>query len=38
MYIAIICFPVYDVIDFEINFSLLIKPFSYMTKKVGPKI
>ena len=30
---VIICFPVYDVINFEINFVFLIKPFCYMTKK-----
>ena len=30
--IAIICFPSYDVINFEINFIFLIKPFFYMTK------
>ena len=36
--IVIICFPVYDAIDFEINLSFLIKPFSYFTKKVRTKI
>ena len=38
MCIAIICFLVCDVIKFEINLSLLIKPFSYMTKKSGEKL
>ena len=32
MCIIITCFPVCDVIKFEITFSFLIKPFSYMTK------
>ena len=36
--IVIICFPVCEVMNFEINLSILIKPFSYMTKKSGPKI
>ena len=35
--IAIIWFPVYDAIHFEINLSFLIKLFSYMTKKVRTK-
>ena len=35
--IVIICFPVCDVINFEINFGFLIKPFSYMTKNVETK-
>ena len=30
--IVIICFRVDDVIHFEINFSLLIKPFPYIKK------
>ena len=30
--IVIICYPVCDVINFEIYLSFLIKPFSYMTK------
>ena len=38
MYIVIICFPVRDVINFEINLGFLNKPFFYMTKKVGTKI
>ena len=33
MHIVIICYPVCDVMNFEINLSFLIKPFSYMTKK-----
>ena len=32
MCIIITCFPVCDVIKFEITFSFLIKPFSYMIK------
>ena len=35
--IAIISFQVCYIINFEINFSFLIKPFSYMTKKVRTK-
>ena len=31
--IAIICRPVYDVINIEINLSFLIKPFFWLTKK-----
>ena len=38
MGIAIIYLPVCDVINFEINLSLRMKPFSYMNKKVGTKI
>ena len=34
---AVISFPVCTVINFEINLSFLIKPFSYMTKKVKTK-
>ena len=37
MCIIIICFPVYDVINFEINFNFLIKLFYYMAKKSGQK-
>ena len=37
MYIVIICFPVYDVINFEIDFCFLINPLFYMTKKSGQK-
>ena len=36
MYILIICFPIYDVINFRINISFLIKIF--LTKKVRRKI
>ena len=32
MCIVTVCCPVCDVINFEISLSLLIKPFSYMTK------
>ena len=32
--IVIICFACDDIINFEINLKFLIKPFSYMTKKV----
>ena len=38
MYIIIISFLVDDVINFEVNLSFLIKPFSYMTEKVTTKI
>ena len=38
MYIVIICLLVCDIINFEIKLSFLIKPFSYMTKKVRTKI
>ena len=34
MYIVIVCFPVWDVINFEINLAFPVKPFSCMTKKV----
>ena len=37
MDIAIICFPVHEIINFEINFSFLIKPFFCFTKKKGLK-
>ena len=37
MCIAIICFPVCDVINFEISFEIPIKLFSYVTKKSGQK-
>ena len=37
MRIVINCCPVFDVINFEINQSFLIKPFFYMTKKSGQK-
>ena len=37
MCIAILSFPIYDVIKFEINLIFLIKPFLYMTKKSRQK-
>ena len=37
MCIAIVCFPGCDVITFEINLIVLIKPFYYMTKKSRQK-
>ena len=37
MCIIITCFPVCEVIKFEITFSFLIKPFSYMTKTSGQR-
>ena len=33
VYIAIVCFPGCDVINFEIDLVFLIKPFFFMTKK-----
>ena len=33
MCIVIIYFPLYDVINFEVNLSFFIKPFFYMAKK-----
>ena len=36
--VVIICFPVYDLINFEINLTFLIKSFSCMTKEVKTKI
>ena len=38
MCIVIICFPVYDAINFKINLSFLSKPFFYITKTVRTKI
>ena len=38
MQIDIVCFPVEHVKNFEINCDFLIKPFSFMTKKVRTKI
>ena len=38
MCILIIAFPVCEVINFETDFSFLIKPLSYMTKKGETKI
>ena len=35
--IVIICYPVCDVINFEIKVSFAIKPFSYVTKKSRQK-
>ena len=37
MCITIVCFPVCDVINFEINLIFLIKLFFYMTKKLRQK-
>ena len=37
MSIVIICFPVDEIIDFEINFIFLIKPVSYMSRQVRAK-
>ena len=34
---AIVCFPICDVINFEINLSFLIKSFFYMNKRVRSK-
>ena len=36
--IAIVCFPDYGVINFEINLIFLIKQFLYMTKKSRQKV
>ena len=36
--IAIIFFPICNVINFEINLNFNMKPSSYMTKNVGTKI
>ena len=36
--IVIICFPVFDIINCDINLSFLINSFSYMTKKVRTKL
>ena len=33
-----ICYPIYDVIKFEIKFSFLVNPVSYTIKKVGRKL
>ena len=38
MYIVIIIHPVYDVKNFVIKHSFLIKPFSYITKKSGQNV
>ena len=37
VFIVIICFLGFDVINFEINLSFLNKWFSYITKKIGTK-
>ena len=37
MCIVMICSSVFDLINFEINLSFPIKPFYYMTKKIGKK-
>ena len=37
MFIAIACFPGYNVINFETNLIFLIKQFFYMTKKSRQK-
>ena len=33
MCVAIVCKPGYDVINFELNLTFLVKSFLYMTKK-----
>ena len=38
MFILIICFPVYEVLNFEIKLSSLIKPFFRITKKIRTKV
>ena len=38
MCIAIVCYPGCDVMDFEINLIILIKPFFYMRKKSRQKL
>ena len=35
---VIICFPVCDVVNFDINLNFLSKPFSYITTKVRTNI
>ena len=37
MGIAIVCFPGFDVMNFEINLIFLIKQFSYVTEKSRQK-
>ena len=37
-YVNCTYFPVDDVLNFEINLSFLVKPFSCMKKKVGGRI
>ena len=36
--IVMIFFPVCDVMNFQINFKFLVKPFFYLTEKVITKI
>ena len=38
MYLVIVCYPVRDVIKFEIYLSFLIKLFSYMTRNLEQKL
>ena len=38
MCIVIMYVPVYDIVNFEMNLNFLIKPFPYITEKVGTKI
>ena len=38
MYIGSVCYPVCDVITFEINLAFLIKPFFYLTKQPRQKL
>ena len=35
---VIACFPGCDFINFEINLSFFVKPFSYVTKKLEQKL
>ena len=37
MYIAIVCFTCFEVVNFEINLTFLIKLFFYMTKNANQK-
>ena len=34
LFVEIICFPAFDVINFKINFSFLIKPFIYIISNI----
>ena len=38
VFIVIICYPVFDVINFEINLSFFIKQFFYIIKNLGQKL
>ena len=38
MYFVLICFPIYDVMNFKISLSFLFKPFSDMIKQYRTKI